>query len=160
MQFFRGDISVFKIVTSVVIDEHVDPSHLSARTFGNVDDAGYAVVQADAVGSVIQLLSGDKSVLSVVIVLGIVPESLYVPMQSAAVGSVMQLLIVETSLLRVVHIDTAHLEARTAGNVAAVLYVDVHSVEVGSAMQALRTANSTLDIASPPKDFGIDPEPP
>ena len=66
MQFLRGDISVSKVVTSVIIDEHVDPSHLAARTFGNADDAGYAVVQADAVGSVMQLF---KTVRSAVVLL-------------------------------------------------------------------------------------------
>ena len=160
IQFFSGDTSDFNVITSVVMDEHVEPSHLAARTFGNVDDAAYVVVQADAVGSVMQLFSGVISVLIAATVLGIVPEPEYVPVQSVAVGSVIQLLIVVTSLLSVVHTDPAHLEARTVGKDAAELYVDVQSVDVGSAMHAFNIVSSTFDIAVPPRDFGIVPEDP
>ena len=69
-------IQLFKVVTSVVIDVHVVPSHFAASTLGKVVEAEYVVVQADAIGSVIQLFRGVKSVPNEAIVFGIVLEAL------------------------------------------------------------------------------------
>ena len=69
-------IQLFKEVTSVVIDVQVEPSHFSASTFGKVVDSEYAAVQADDVGSVMQLFKGVKSECNEAIAFGIVLEAL------------------------------------------------------------------------------------
>ena len=81
-------------------------------------------------------------------------------MQSGAVGSFMQLFKGVTSAAVEAHVEPSHLEARTAGIAAALPYTILHSEEVGSVMQAFTAIKSTLDVETPPKDFGTEPAAP
>ena len=81
-------------------------------------------------------------------------------MQSGAVGSFMQLFKGVTSAAVEAQVEPSHLEARTAGIAAALPYTILHSEEVGSVMQAFTAIKSTLDVETPPKDFGTEPAAP
>ena len=75
------------------------------------------VVQAVAVGSVIQLFSGVTSVEVAVNTAGRVVEAAYAVVHAVAVGSFIQLFRAVTSVVREVHVKLSHFAATTLGNV-------------------------------------------
>ena len=75
------------------------------------------VVQAVAVGSVIQLFSGVTSVEVAVSTAGRVVDAEYAVVQAVAVGSFIQLLRAVTSVVREVQVEPSHFAATTLGNV-------------------------------------------
>ena len=101
----------FRVVKSEVTELHVLPSHFPSNTFGKVEDAEKDAVQPEDVGSVMQLLIGDKSVFKFKI-----------------------------SDVDVVHVELSHFKARTDGKLVAAGNSDVQAEFAGSSIQLLTAA--------------------